>query len=173
MFEIEAVLTEVAKLNKDEKKPKDKQDKLEKYSDSLTDLEIEAITTCFNKTNGMIFFFIDLKCLNWKKAFKISGESHFGLKSPNDFIDIEPNTEQNVSILCGEPDLIMKKKLEGPKKSKKETSDLSVKQTARKSLIKFPTENKQYITQYNIQVGKTYIKSIIIICTIKNWSCKN
>lgn len=55
MFEIEAVLTEVAKLNKDENKPKDKHDKVEKYSDSLTDLEMEAIGTCFNKTNGMTF----------------------------------------------------------------------------------------------------------------------
>lgn len=109
-----------------------------------------------------------MKCLIRKK---FSGESHFGLKSPNDFIDIESNTEQHVSILCGEPDLIMKKKVEGPRKSKKEiavkTSDLSVKQATSKASIQLPNENKQYITQYNIQVGKTYIKSIIIICTIK------
>lgn len=171
IFEIEGQLADISKQREEvpepvetAKGPKNKKAKFKsdtarnagpKCSDSLTELELEAIGKRFSKIEGR--------------------RSHFELSHKEPFLHIQPYSNQTVTIFCGEPEVLRKMK---PEKAKKDTrmsskSDKSsdsessgwgsMKSGGSKKNVPLAVE---YITQYNIYVGHYYIRNVIVICTV-------
>ncbi|KAF7284699.1 hypothetical protein GWI33_021712 [Rhynchophorus ferrugineus] len=138
---------------KKEKKPKDKDTRANatsKFSNELNDSEIEAINAHFQTSKE---------------------ESHFYLNYPEPTV-FQPHSQNIVIIYFGAPELLEKKKSpKGQKvkgtKGKGGSGKSSEKSSGEKTNKKISGNNrKQYISQYNIFAGNTFLKCITVICSL-------
>ncbi|KAL1502831.1 hypothetical protein ABEB36_007918 [Hypothenemus hampei] len=151
LFEIEGTLKvikedklEKVKTKKENKKKESKLRRKEQHSNTLSEKELESIKD-FQKTKG---------------------DCHIDLKLPqNNTISIQSGSSHTVTLFYGTSEAIKKRKLERSKKKSKEKNSTA---KSNVSSHKEDKDTKHYIAQYNIKVGDTFIKTLIVICSIKD-----